>query len=140
VDNTVRLLRSLTFSSDDPGAPIHPLLTRVFRSHLDRGGHLILTEGSDAAGLWTSGGILLAALENEAGVASGAFLANDRIVTCTMRGAGNFWDSAGTALSEFKDANGGQDLFIRAIGANGDRFATTVNTSGVIEYGPPPEN
>src|SRR5207247_10863217 len=114
-------------------APIRPPLSRVFRAHLDREAHTVLTEGSDAAGLWTVDGHLRAVLSNEAGIASGAFLGDSRIVTSTMEGAGNFWDSDGHHLGEFKPANGTRDLFIHGIGAGGGRFATTVNGSGVTE-------
>lgn len=132
-NRTLRLLHSLTFSSDDPGAVIHGLLQRVWRAHLHRRAHTILTEGSDAAGLWTQDGHLRAVLQGGNGVASGGFLGDDSIVTSTMQGAGYLWDSEGNSLGEFKPANGTLDLFIRAVTKNGERFATTVNRSGAVE-------
>jgi WD40 repeat protein len=133
VEDKLRLLHSLMFSSDDVRAELHGPMRRVFRANLNHDGQTILTEGSDAAGLWISDGGLRAALRSDGGIAGAGFLEAGRVVTCTMRGAGNFWGIDGGALDQFKRANGGQDLFIRAISTHGERFATTVNTSGVIE-------
>jgi WD40 repeat protein len=58
---------------------------------------------------------------------------DNRIVTSTMEGAGHLWDSDGSHLSPFKTANGQYDLFITAVSANSEGFATTVNLSGVTE-------
>ncbi len=131
--NTLRLLHSLTFSPDDLSSAIHPVEENVFTAHLDRRAHTILTEGSDAAGIWTLDGLLRTVLRNAGGVAGGDFLGDGRIVTSTMRGAGYLWDSDGNLLAEFKPANGTRDLYIQAVDANGGCFATTVNRSGITE-------
>jgi hypothetical protein len=66
------------------------------------------------------------------GFASGSFLADGRIVTGTMRGAGQLWTASGESLGVFKPT-ASLDLFILAVHPDGLHFAATVNNSSVIE-------
>ena len=137
---TLRLLRTLRFSSDDRQAAIHGGGASVHEVRMDDRTGALLTEGDDAAGLWAEDGTLRAVLPGTAN-ARGGFIADGRVVTTTQGGVGDLWDSGGRLLSEFKAANGTEDrnrtrpkyLYLQAVTEAGDHFATTVYGSAVTE-------
>jgi WD40 repeat protein len=138
--NQLRFIRPLLFkvekyrSQSDLDGPLHDPFANVFRASLDPSGKRVLTEGSDSARVWDIEGNLQAVLKDSegSGFASGSFLADGRIVTGTMRGAGQLWTASGESLGVFKPT-ASLDLFILAVHPDGLHFAATVNNSSVIE-------
>lgn len=142
-DRLLRLMRSLDFvwlpsrtgempTEQDWDGPFHQPFSRILDATIKQDGQMLLTQGSDSVRVWNTDGTLRAALSVD-GVSSAKFLAQDRIVTGTMGGAGELWNSTGASLAVLKTGGGGLDLFIKAVDPSAERFAATVNRSGLIE-------
>ena len=134
---SVTLVRSLTFQSEsDWEGPLHGRQGTVLGSTMDRSGQRLLTWArDDTIRVWSVEGSVEAILEDPEGrgLAQGAFLADGRIVTGTLSGAGHLWSSDGSAPLEFTPVvDGGWNLFIPAVDVDGEHFATSPNQSGVL--------
>ena len=116
-------------SQDDDG--LHWPFGTIWDIALDVHGRRILSNADDGtARCWNFEGGLLGTLECDDGskFTSAEFLADERVVTGSMRGKGQIWAIDGRLLTEFK-SNSGRDLFVKAVDASGRYFVTASNTA-----------
>ena len=133
---SMQLLRSITFTSEDERTALYNQSSGIFAVRIDRQAQNILTEAvRAAAGLWTLDGSLRAVLQYEGSISTGEFIADNRIVIGTTRGAGYLWNADGGALGIFRPGGDSwlDNLNIRAVTSDREYFAATVGDSGVTE-------
>jgi WD40 repeat protein len=102
---------------------------------LDRAGKRVLARGRTLVSVTDTRGRHLTTIRREGSerYASAALLSNDRVVTGTRggNGKGELWDSKGSRICCFAEAEG--DFLILAVDSEGNRFVTTHFGSGVVE-------
>jgi WD40 repeat protein len=133
---STQLLRSITFTSEDERTALYNHSSGIFDVRIDRQAQNILTKAvSAAAGLWALDGSLRAVLQYEGSISTGEFIADNRIVIGTTRGAGYLWDAGGSALGIFRPGGDSwiNNLNIRAVTSDREYFAATAGDSGVTE-------